>query len=311
MYIINNSPVNEMMIKSNSINFRQNNNLSTAFQPVQSNFLKYSNVNKKNKNVNNKNITFSSIEQFLHYKMTGRKPHPKVKFTPQEDDLLRNLVQQYGENDNWSIIAKKMTISYRNQRQCKERWLNYLSPSINNAPFTLEEDEKLEELYSKYGAKWVQIAKYFPSRTDINIRSRWLVLQRRKKKLESKQSSDDMLLSPVSTDQDQNIIQFDNIRSNKNLNLPVPQIKQNLIEQKTSLINEPFYEHLNSTDIQNAISNDQIPMELLNNIEDPSLCGNVFALEEEKNFLIEENFYNLTPVELTTNDLNNFEDWTF
>lgn len=176
---------------------------------------------KYNKNVNNKNIKITSIEQFLHYKMTGRKLHPKVRFTPQEDDLLRKLVQEYGEKDKWTIISKKMTIIYRNRRQCKERWFKYLSPSINSSPFTREEDEKLEYLYTQYGAKWVQISKYFKSRTDINIKSRWKILQRRKKNLEMKQNINNIEMNPISTNQhvndNQQNFQFNEDDFNENI----------------------------------------------------------------------------------------------
>ena len=139
----------------------------------------------ENINQNTKIINFSTFEQYWHYQATGRKLHTKVKFSLQEDELLKKLVRKYGDKDKWNIIAKKMTIVNRNKRQCKERWFNYLSPDVNYSPMTLEEDNKLEELYSIYGAKWVQISKFFPSRTNIFIRSRWKLLQRRKKKDEN------------------------------------------------------------------------------------------------------------------------------
>lgn len=309
MYIINNPPINDIMYLNKQINFKHNSNINPPLQQPQQ---KYQKKINNNKSANNKNITFSSIEQFLHYKMTGRKPHPKVKFTPQEDDLLRNLVQEYGENDNWSIIAKKMTITYRNQRQCKERWFNYLSPKINNTPLTREEDELLEELYAKYGAKWVQIAKFFPSRTDINIRSRWLVLQRRKKKIESKQSGDESETSPISTNL--NLSEVQNQQGNRTLNLPVPQIKQSASTQQHILHNEFALEDLNLNEdisVTNIISNNQSTTHLIDDTSNSPLCGNDFSYEDQKNLFNEDNFFNLTPVELTTNDMNSFEDWTF
>lgn len=297
MFIINNPLAHDIMNPTNQINF---NNINQTIQPLQRKCQK-NNIKSQGKPANNKNLTFSSIEQFLHYKMTGRKPHPKVKFTPQEDELLRNLVSEYGENDNWSIIAKKMTITYRNQRQCKERWFNYLSPNINNTPLTREEDEKLEDLYAKYGAKWVQIAKYFPSRTDINIRSRWLVLQRRKKKLETKQS-DESETSPISSNLTEN---------QQNLNLPLPQISPNEPSQQQSMNNQSINNNSNFADdiqIQNSIEFDS--SQLIND-NSSTLYGNIFSFDDEKDIFNEENLFNLTPVELTTNDMSNFDNWSF
>lgn len=109
------------------------------------------------------------------------KPHPKSKFTPEEDILLRQLVSQFGEN-NWNRIAELMP--HRNMRQCKERWTNYLSPKVSNDPWTEEEDALLVQKYKEHGAKWVRIALSFPKRTDSNVKNRWLVLSRRSKKID-------------------------------------------------------------------------------------------------------------------------------
>lgn len=110
-------------------------------------------------------------------------PHPKNKFSAEEDQRLISLIQQYGE-DNWSTISDKMP--KRNPRQCRERWFNYLSPEINTRPWSIEEDTQLKRLYDQYGPKWVKIATYFPQRTDINVKNRWLVLFRQERRLQRK-----------------------------------------------------------------------------------------------------------------------------
>ena len=109
----------------------------------------------------------------------AHKPHPKSKFTQEEDNLLRQLVAQFGEN-NWANLSEHMP--HRNMRQCKERWQNYLSPKVCNAPWSNEEDALLEQKYKELGPKWVRIALSFPNRTDTNVKNRWLVLSRRSKK---------------------------------------------------------------------------------------------------------------------------------
>lgn len=103
------------------------------------------------------------------------KPHPKEKFTPAEDVKLRALVQFLGTS-SWNKVAEYM--GTRNARQCRDRYKNYLAPNLSTRPWTLEDDEKLNNLINTMGRKWSQIAKEFPGRTDINIKSRWMLLQR-------------------------------------------------------------------------------------------------------------------------------------
>ncbi|OHT05936.1 Myb-like DNA-binding domain containing protein [Tritrichomonas foetus] len=109
------------------------------------------------------------------------KLHPRRKFTPIEDSKLKDLVIKYGEN-SWQNIANEM--EGRNMRQCRERWINYLSPTVDHTAWLENEDKRLDELYNEFGAKWVKIAKYFPGRTDINVKNRWMVLNRQKRKKE-------------------------------------------------------------------------------------------------------------------------------
>lgn len=127
--------------------------------------------------ITNQNIINSNLIHTINQsKNKPSKPHPKTKFTNQEDLQLLELVKKYGTN-NWYQISKEM--NGRNIRQCRERYRNYLTPEVTNGPWTQEEDDLLFEAFSKYGARWKLIASFFPSRTDINIKSRWQVHFRR------------------------------------------------------------------------------------------------------------------------------------
>jgi hypothetical protein len=99
--------------------------------------------------------------------------HSKNKFSPEEDDRLTRIVEKYGES-NWKAIAAEL--GSRNCRQCRERWKNYLDPSLTKEPWSSEEDELLLDLYKTHGSQWSRIAKSFPSRTDVNCKNRWVVL---------------------------------------------------------------------------------------------------------------------------------------
>lgn len=108
-----------------------------------------------------------------------KKTHPRAKFSKEEDEILKNLVESLGDN-NWQAISNRMP--GRNSRQCRERWQNYLSPEIINGPWTPEEDELLVSKYKELGPSWKQISTFFPTRTDINIKSRWNLRERHLKK---------------------------------------------------------------------------------------------------------------------------------
>lgn len=109
----------------------------------------------------------------------SQRPHPKSKFTPEEDTKLSDLVREYG-SDDWPQIARLMP--GRNARQCKDRWNNFLSPAVVNGPWTEEEEATLCTRFAMLGNSWKLIATFFPGRTEINVKSHWQMMQRRIKR---------------------------------------------------------------------------------------------------------------------------------
>lgn len=95
----------------------------------------------------------------------SRKP-----FTPDEDAKLVELVstQQFL---NWQYIASNLP--GRTARQCRERWSEYLNPSIKFQPWTNYEDSLLVSLVQTYGNKWTFISKMFNGRTGNDVKNRW------------------------------------------------------------------------------------------------------------------------------------------
>jgi hypothetical protein len=106
-------------------------------------------------------------------------PITRRKFSPEEDQALRALVTRYGWN-NWQQIASCMP--GRDTRQCKERWFHYLSPAVLQSPWTKCEDALLEEKVSQHGHQWKMFELFFPGRVDINIKNRYNVLLRQKRR---------------------------------------------------------------------------------------------------------------------------------
>ena len=113
--------------------------------------------------------------QCIMLQVSEGKHKLRNKFSKTEDDLLRSLVEQYGEN-SWPEVAKNMV--GRNTRQCRDRWTQYLSPAANNSSWSKEEDNQLIKLYNEFGSKWALISKYFNGRTNSCVRNRAVFLIR-------------------------------------------------------------------------------------------------------------------------------------
>ena len=97
----------------------------------------------------------------------------KNKFTDEEDIKLKYFVHMYGSN-NWELIAT--ALGTKNERQCRERWRNYLNPRLTTNPWTVEEDMQLVQKYAQYGSKWKRIASEMPGRSVNSVRNRWKLL---------------------------------------------------------------------------------------------------------------------------------------
>jgi hypothetical protein len=101
-------------------------------------------------------------------------------FTPPEDRFLSALVDAYGQGD-WEAIAARMM--NRTARQCRERWSQYLAPSVVRSPWTAEEDALLLEKVRQYGPQWKRLEAFFPGRKDNHLKNHHKLLVRRGEKV--------------------------------------------------------------------------------------------------------------------------------
>lgn len=83
--------------------------------------------------------------------------------------LTKIMYQQPFET--WIAVAEQLP--GRTARQCRDRWVNYLSPSNKNGPWSHEEDQLLAEKYIEHGPQWTTIAKFFDGRSENNVKNRW------------------------------------------------------------------------------------------------------------------------------------------
>lgn len=122
-----------------------------------------------------------------------RKYNKRLPFTEEEDQKLLKIIsntmnKESNSNNNfqeksinWENISKEM--GNRSVRQCKERYFHYLSPQINKKDWTPEEDSLLFSTVGNIGKKWKIMEDLFENRTEIDIRNRYYVLQRKMSKL--------------------------------------------------------------------------------------------------------------------------------
>jgi hypothetical protein len=96
-------------------------------------------------------------------------------FEPREDTRLAELVQKYG-TDSWNTIATEL--GNRTARQCRNRYTLFLAPGVNNEPWTPEDDNLLKQRYEELGPKWALLRQFFPGRTDLSIKNRFIFLAR-------------------------------------------------------------------------------------------------------------------------------------
>eukprot|EP00924_Labyrinthula_sp_SR-Ha-C_P009944 snap_masked-scaffold_21-processed-gene-4.9-mRNA-1 protein AED:0.06 eAED:0.07 QI:0/-1/0/1/-1/1/1/0/220 len=101
----------------------------------------------------------------------------KGSWTPEEDSNLKKLIfEKFGRNfeqiKNWKFVEGYM--NGRTAKQCRERWILSLDPSINRGPWNKEEDEQIVQLQMIYGNKWSLIRKELKTnRTQNAVKLRY------------------------------------------------------------------------------------------------------------------------------------------
>ncbi|VTJ76555.1 Hypothetical predicted protein [Marmota monax] len=133
---------------------------------------------------------------------SGKRHLGKTRWTREEDEKLKKLVEQNG-TDDWKVIANYLP--NRTDVQCQHRWQKVLNPELIKGPWTKEEDQRVSfvftdvcikvknipqtslldvspakeagkviELVQKYGPKrWSVIAKHLKGRIGKQCRERW------------------------------------------------------------------------------------------------------------------------------------------
>jgi hypothetical protein len=99
----------------------------------------------------------------------------KSKWSVVEDEQLRKAIKDFGVS-SWNKISH--FVPTRTGKQCRERWLGQLAPSISKETWSPEEDATLIRSHATAGNKWTIIAAQLPGRAALSVKNRWNWLTR-------------------------------------------------------------------------------------------------------------------------------------
>ncbi len=110
-----------------------------------------------------------------HLELTGGVK--KSKWTPEENKLLKEVVQIHGTN-NWLQISNYF--EGKTSTQCFHHWMKKLNPNISRGKWLADEDIRLATAYRVYSSslksrckQWNKIAAHISGRTDVQCRERY------------------------------------------------------------------------------------------------------------------------------------------
>jgi hypothetical protein len=113
-------------------------------------------------------ITKTPKQCYLRFRAI-RPDIKKGSWAKEEDEELLIAFNKHGKK--WKLIVKDMKT--RSSKQVRDRYTNYLDPTLDMSDFTLNEDLKLLELIERYGNKWALIGKQFSGRSFYILKNRY------------------------------------------------------------------------------------------------------------------------------------------
>ena len=102
-------------------------------------------------------------------------------WSTEEDMALEKLMISQPSPPQWDTVAAQMAgLKFdKSAKQCKDRWLNNLSPLLNKNKWSLGESKELFKQYLLNGNKWKLISNIFTGRTDNAVKNQFFSVIRK------------------------------------------------------------------------------------------------------------------------------------
>ncbi len=104
-------------------------------------------------------------------------------YTPEEDGAIaRAVLAGPSKYSDWSTLARVINeladpspLPKRTGKQIRDRWVNYLNPSLNHEPWSREEDARLWKAHAELGNQWtvIGVERFHTTRSENQIKNRW------------------------------------------------------------------------------------------------------------------------------------------
>ncbi|KAG0221260.1 hypothetical protein BGX31_010054 [Mortierella sp. GBA43] len=111
--------------------------------------------------------------QSIHERYWRSQAKRKGRFTERERALLENVMEVYGGDADWNLVASH--VPGRTAHQCRMAW-NYGRThhvAKQDEPWTDLDRERLKGAVERFGSKWTVISEFVVGKTPIQCRKEW------------------------------------------------------------------------------------------------------------------------------------------
>jgi hypothetical protein len=112
----------------------------------------------------------TSKQVLAHWRKVADPEIVRGSWTAEEDKTIINWIELNGPS-KWAALATHLP--GRIPKQCRERWVNHLDPSIKKVAWSPEEDEVILSGIQQIGMRWADLSRLLPGRSDNAIKNRW------------------------------------------------------------------------------------------------------------------------------------------
>jgi len=111
----------------------------------------------------------------------GKSPRGRA-YTEEEDRIITRAAMAERDFSGWAALVAAINalsdppiLPARTGKQIRDRWVNFLNPSLNHRPWSREEDARLWRAHAELGNRWTDIGveKFHTMRSENQVKNRW------------------------------------------------------------------------------------------------------------------------------------------